>query len=152
MTKSAIIRKAEKSDFKALYALGEITPEFQVSATEDFMSEDEFRTAMKSSKSVFLLAEINKKIIGFILANAGDIEKEHTNKWACLVYLTVLKKFRNQGIATQLYEACIKKLKEMGISQLYGWANTEGDGAIIKFLEIKGFARGHLYRWMDKAI
>jgi GNAT superfamily N-acetyltransferase len=147
------IRPATEQDFNELYEIGSETPELRVSATESFMDADEFKWAITEYKdAVFLVAEQENNIIGFIYANAKDLDKPVKNKYACLIYMTVLPKFRNQGVAKKLYAACKTKLQHMGITHLYGWANAESDGAIVSFLEKEGFAKGHKYIWMDKEL
>ena len=140
------------SDFDMLYRFAKGIPELKVSATEEFMDRDEFKWAMRNPNGIFLVAKIGLKIVGFINANMRDIERPYPRKWACLVYLAVAKDSRKYGIATLLYKACINILKEKGITDVYGWANAESDGAIIAFMKKQGFAEGHKYIWMDKEI
>ena|SRR3989344_1492867 len=147
-----LIRSASLDDFEELYSIGMNTPELQVSATEEFMDTDEFRWSITNPQGIFLLAEENQKIVGFIYANTKDIEKPFEKRYACLVYLVVVPEFRKQGVAKQLYTKCEIRLKEKGITHLYGWAHTEGDSRIIPFMKKQGFAEGHKYVWMDKKI
>ncbi len=146
------IRVASLDDFEALYSIGRNTPELQVSASEEFMDADEFRWSITNPQGVFLLAEENRKIAGFVYANAKDVERPFNHKYACLVYLTVVPAFRRKGIASSLYLECEKKLKLQGITHLYGWANAKGESQIIDFMKKQGFAEGHRYVWMDKKI
>jgi len=146
------IRKATKSDFPVLYKLGEETAEFRVSANEVFMDADEFSFGIVDPNSVFLVAETNNNIIGFIYASLLDHDKPLEKQSACLIYIMVLPEFRGQGIARQLYLKCESCLKELGAQGIYAWANTESDGAILKFMEKQGFAKGHKYIWMDKKL
>ena len=83
------IRPVEDKDFAELYNLGNNTPELKVSGTEDFMDKDEFRFSMTDAKSVFLVAEAEGDLAGFIYAGTQDAERPLPNKWACLVYLVV---------------------------------------------------------------
>lgn len=145
-------RPASLDDFVQLYSLGKKTLQLRVSVNEEFMDADEFKWSITNPHGAFLVAEENQKIIGFIYANAQDIERPFEHKYACLVYLVVQPEFRGKGIAQRLYSACEKRLKELGISHIYGWASLEGDGAIINFMKKQGFAAGHKYLWMDKKI
>jgi ribosomal protein S18 acetylase RimI-like enzyme len=145
------IRKVTTKDFKPLYQLGLETPEFRVSSSGEFMDRDEFLSAIENPKGVFLLAENNGVIAGFIYAKRKD-NPELQKKWACLVYLTIKPEYRRQGIAQRLYDACIEELRQFGINCLYGWANSESDGSIIGFMKKNGFSEGHKYTWMDKEI
>ena len=146
------IRPVEDKDFTELYSLAENTPELKVSGTEDFMDKDEFRFSMTDAKSVFLVAEVEGILAGFIYAGTQDAERPLPNKWACLVYLAVSPKWRRRGIAGELYTQCLAELKKRGITNLYCWASVESDGAIKQFMKKQGFAEGHQYMWMDKKI
>lgn len=147
-----IIRTASLSDFEELYSIGKSTPEFNVSATEEFMDAEEFKWSIQNPHGIFLLAEENKRVTGFVYANANDLERPFDNRYACLVYLVVVPEFRRKGIAKQLYIECERRLKEKGITRLYSWAYAEGDGQIIELMKKQGFAEGHQYMWMDKRI
>ena len=147
------IRLAKQEDFTNLYEIGMNTPEFRVSANEVFMDSDEFLWAISGNKeSVFLVAEEDEKIVGFLYANAKDLDKPLENKYATLVYVVVLSGFRKRGIAEALYRECEHRLKKMGITHIYAWASAEGDGSILHFLEKQNFAQGHQYVWFDKEL
>ncbi len=147
-----IIQTASIKDFKELYNIGKSTKELRVSATEEFMDIDEFKYSIKSPDSVFLVAKEKNKIIGFIYANANDIEKPFEHKYACIVYIVVIPEFRGKGVAQKLYFECAKRLKKLGITNIYSWASTKGKQGIIKFFKKQKFAKGHEYIWMDKKI
>jgi ribosomal protein S18 acetylase RimI-like enzyme len=147
-----ITRRAKADDFETLYEIGQGTSEFRVSAKEVFMDAEEFRFGIVDPHSVFLVAEENAEIIGFVYASLLDHDKPLEKQSACLIYLTVLPEYRHKGIANELYTACERSLKEKGVSGIYGWANVESDGAIVEFMKKQGFAEGHKYVWMDKEI
>ncbi|MBU3904899.1 MAG: GNAT family N-acetyltransferase [Nanoarchaeota archaeon] len=144
------IRKATIDDFEELYKIGSNTPEFRVSASEAFMDPDDFKWHITNDKCVFLLAE-EKDTQGFICAHAKDLDRGTENKYACLVYLTVVPEYRGRGIAKELYSKCEDELKDMGITHMYGWANAEGN-AILKFMNKQGYDEGHRYVWVDKKL
>jgi len=144
------IRQAKPSDFKELYALGLNTPEFRVSATESFMDKDDFKGRLTGKNHVFLLAESEGKIIGFISANAKDADSALKNKYACIVYIVVLPLYRKKGVASRLYKECITKLKDMGITNVYAWADM--NSGIIPFFKKKKFKIGKPSVWVDKKL
>jgi len=147
------IRLAKTEDFPALYEVGKNTPEFRVSANQVFMDADEFSWAISGNKnSVFLVAEEDCEVAGFIYANAKDLDKPLKNKYATLVYIVVLPDFRKQGIAEMLYKDCEIRLRDLGITNICSWASLEGDGSISRFLQRQGFAKGHEYAWFDKEL
>lgn len=161
MVRGFNIRKIREGDFAKTYKFARSIREFKVSANHPFMEPDEFRAAMQNKAGVFLVSEIEGKIVALVYAHTNDIE-QYTNlnrkrsgkfsSWACLVYLGVKKKFRGQGLASQLYNSCVLLLKNKGISNIYSWANIESNKSIVGFLQKKGFQRGHKYIWMDKKI
>lgn len=146
------IDQATIENFDELYDLGQSAPEMRVSGTEPFMTEEEFMWAIKNSNGVFLKARDNEKIVGFIYADIKDHGKPLKSIYACIVFVVVLSEYRRTGIATKLYEKCKERLKNMGCTNLYVWANAEGNGEIIKFMEKQGFMKGHKYIWMDKKV
>jgi N-acetylglutamate synthase-like GNAT family acetyltransferase len=145
------IRKATLKDFDVLYALGLKTPELRVSATEPFMDRDDFSSRIADKNSVFLLAEEGNKIAGFICANAKDSDRPIKNKYACIVYIAVLPAYRKRGIATKLYNECIKRLKFMGITHVYTWADATSS-PVQKFFLRNNFAQGKPSIWMDRKL
>lgn len=146
-----IIRTAQVADQAALYAIGLATPELQVSASDVFMTPDEFLQAIINKDSVFLVAESEHRIVGFIYATMDDKEMI-VQHYACVVYLAVQPEYRGQGIAQALYQTCEQTLRSQGIRNIYSWANVESDGAIIQFYKKQGFTAGHRYIWMDKKL
>lgn len=146
------IRPAKNQDFEELYRIGKNTPEIKVSATEEFMDADEFKWSLTNPDGLFLIAEKKHQIIGFICANSKDAERPFEHRYACLVYLVVSPEFRRQGVAKALYIECETRLRTIGITNIFGWANAESEGEIIAFMKANGFAEGHRYLWMDKKI
>ncbi|MFA6256002.1 MAG: GNAT family N-acetyltransferase [Candidatus Absconditabacterales bacterium] len=146
------IRTAAIKDFFQLYEIGQNTPELRVSAKEQFMDQDEFILAIENPNGIFLVAEEENTLVGFIYVNAKDKDKPIENRYACLVYLVVVEKFRRHGIAQRFYDECEKRLKNMGITHVRTRANVEGNGEIVEFMKKQGFAEGHQYVRMDKTI
>ncbi|MDO8425505.1 MAG: GNAT family N-acetyltransferase [bacterium] len=151
---SVRIRRAVAEDTDAVFALGLRTPELQVSYTAEFMGRDELVWSITKAPGVFLVAEVDGAIIGFLFASIADIERpnDRPHSYACLVYLVVDAPFRRSGIALQLYAACEHLLRERGTAYVYAWASEEGDGAVLAFADRQGFTRGHRYIWVDKQL
>lgn len=146
-----IIRKALVSDFKTMYIIGSQTPEMQVNYHDPFMEKDDFRSRIADKMNVFLVAEDNKKIVGFICASTSDRDRPLKDRWACLVYIVVIPEFRKRGVAALLYDACVKELKKTGMTHIYALAdgNTQ---AIQNFLKKAGFRTGKKIVWMDRKL
>jgi len=145
------IRKATIADFEELYELAKNTPELICSADEEFMEADTFEAFITDKNCVFLLAESKGKIAGFILAHTEWVNIIVKDKCAYICYLVVAPEFRKRGVATKLYSDCIKKLKSMGATAVYSWANAKGK-EIISFYKKQGFAEGQKYLWMDRKL
>ena len=75
---------------------------------------------------------------------------KYPKKWGSINYLVVHPNFRNKGIASVLFDECVDKLKNMGVTNLYSWANMES--GIVQFYEKKSLVKGHVYVWMDKIL
>ncbi|MBI2583995.1 MAG: GNAT family N-acetyltransferase [Candidatus Aenigmarchaeota archaeon] len=145
------IRKAVPSDFEELYEIGLKTPELSVSSDEPFMDKDDFRLRIRDRHNVFLLAEDKGKIVGYVLADGNDADRPLRHRYACIIYLVVIPSYRKRGIAKKLFDACIARLKTLGITHVYAWANAHS-APIQKFLVNHGFKTGKKYIWMDRKI
>lgn len=146
-----IIRAAKKSDFEVLYRIGSCTAELKVRQDRSFMDKDDFFCRISDRNHVFLIGEIDRKIGGFIVANCKDIDRPLKNKFACLVYLAVLKKFRRNGMGSALYTECMSQLRRKGITSVYAWANAR-EKAIQMFLGRHHFRKGNHFIWMEADI
>lgn len=147
-----IIKKPSLDDFFELYKIGKETKELRVSAVEEFMDPDEFRFCITNQKGVFLIAEEENKIAGFVYADARDANESFERRYACLVYIAVIPEFRGKGIGRELYSECEDRLKKLGITNLYCWANAEDNDRTLNFMKANNFSEGHKYIWMDKKI
>ncbi len=143
------IRKATLKDFNELYKFGLKTKELKVSPKEEFMRPEEFKYSIKNKKGIFLLAEDNKKIVGFIYGDSEDGDRV-LKSVACLVYIAVDKKYRGKGVGSILYNDCVKEFKKRKVKHIYAWANPKS--GIVDFFKKKGFVKGNYEIWMDKDI
>lgn len=146
-----VIRIANPEDFEALYNLGLKIPEINVSDNLPFIGPEEFKNGLSREDVVCFLAEIDKKISGFVY---GDVEKKDLDgkTWSALMYIVVSPDLRGKGVAQKLYEAFEKEAKGRGATILYSWANAEEGSRIIPFYLKNGLKPGHLYRWMEKEL
>ncbi len=147
-----ITRPATLKDFSALYRIGKKTKELQVSHTEPFMTKKQLQWSITNKEGVFLVAEDAGKIVGFIYADVEDKDMPFRERYACIIYLVIIPTFRGQGVGTQLYQACEQRLKKLGMTHVYAWANIEAGDSVIHFNKKQGFAEGHKYMWMDKKL
>ncbi|MDA7026475.1 GNAT family N-acetyltransferase [Bacillus sp. CLL-7-23] len=66
-------------------------------------------------KSIFFVAEVDNKIVGFIAAIGGKVKR---NQHSAYLVLGVLEEYQGQGIATKLFHQVFKWAKEVKISRL----------------------------------
>lgn len=102
------IRRAKLSDGKELYKILNKTPELRSGTGRETYSLSWIKGAIKDKKTnLTLIAEENKEIIGFLMA---EINKN--KKYSYWIDLFVKKQFRNKGIAKKLikkyYSVCDK--------------------------------------------
>lgn len=142
------IRKATMKDFNKLYYLGDRIPELKVDKHEPFMSKAEFKFAIKNPHGVFLLAEEDKKIVGFAYSNIKNMKEF---KIASLVYLAVHPKYRHRGIGRLLYEERLKRLKKRGVIYIYSWIGARNKN-MQKFARKWGLKKGKKFYWFNKKI
>jgi len=141
------IRKATLDDFVELYKLGSSVPELKVT-DEEFMSEADFKWHIKNPKGAFLLAEDNKKIVGFACMS---LRERNEDTYACLVYLAVSPDYRRSHIASELYSKIEQKAKEMGAEYIYGRMDANSE-PIQKFMKRQDYRFGQACIWVDKKL
>ncbi|KAA9021837.1 GNAT family N-acetyltransferase [Niallia endozanthoxylica] len=100
-------KKIDESGFM-LFEPGErqTTVEQQRKSIERFLSEP---------NSIFFVAEIENKLVGFIVAIGSNLKR---NRHSTNIVLGVLEDSRGQGIATKLFYKVFEWAKEVGISRL----------------------------------
>ncbi len=85
-----IIGRPSLNNFFELYKIEKETKELRVSAVEEFMDPDKFRFCITNRNGVFLIAEEENKIAGFIYSDAKDANEQFEHKYACLIYIAVV--------------------------------------------------------------
>jgi len=146
------IRQMEIDDIAAVYHLGE-----KLFTTEEFpmlyRTWDPYEVAdcFASDPDYCLVAEADKKIVGFILATT--IEKLGTawKKYGYLSWMGVDGAFRRTNLGRRLYRMMEERLKEDGVRMVI--ADTEGDNkAAIAFFKAMGFSRRAQHVWLAKTL
>ncbi|WBW96585.1 GNAT family N-acetyltransferase [Oceanirhabdus sp. W0125-5] len=79
--------------------------------------------------SIELVAEIDNKIVGLIdieyETEIGTVCSDGKELGAMIWHIAVLREYRSLGIATQLFNTAIEKLKEKGISLIEAWTRDD---------------------------
>ncbi len=131
------IRLTKLSDCPACQRLGRV-PEIAI-APGWYLPLEYYRRVVRS-KHIFLVAEMKKKIIGFVIFE--KIEAGFLGQ-----YVVVHKKFRHHGIGLALLRAAETEAKKRGAYFLLGYAVAKSQG-VQKALKHLGYRRGQLtYEW-----
>ncbi len=124
-----VIRQGTLSDVQAIMALeqGSIEHPWESKAIE---------TLITDSNKTCLIAELDGTIAAYVGAESVLDESNIGN-------IVTHKDYRGRGIATQLFDALLKKLKEQGIAKVF--LEVEHDNApAIALYEKSGFTKyGH---------
>lgn len=86
-----------------------------------------------------LVAEIDKKIVGFLLSEIYDL-----TKLSVLTYLVVKPKYRNYKIGTKLIDSYLKELKKRKIKLVSLFA-PKSNKKSLNFYEKAGFKKDKEY-------
>lgn len=117
-----IIRKANKKDFDCVVDLASQLWETEQPFDQNikagyFQTESgqkELLKGMKSRKSIFLVAVIDEKVVGFIYGYVSDQQDSVVEKVAYASLLCVDKSNRKKGIGTKLMDEFTNLVKEKG--------------------------------------
>jgi len=127
-----IIRKAEKKDVPAIFALIKDLAEFEKAPNEVKITVDELERDGFGSDAVYkaFVAEAEGKIVGM----AVYYIKYSTwkGKGVYLEDLIVMEDYRRYGIGGKLFEAVVKAAKELGVRKM-DWQVLDWNTPAIEF-------------------
>jgi ribosomal protein S18 acetylase RimI-like enzyme len=147
-----IIRQMEIDDISAVYHLGE-----ELFTSEEFpilyrtWDAYEVTDYFSSDPDYCLVAEVEGRIAGFILANI--IEKEGTawKRYGYLAWIGVDEAFQRSNLGHRLYRKLEEKLLEEGVRMVIADTDTGNKGA-IEFFETLGFTDRTKHVWLAKTL
>jgi ribosomal protein S18 acetylase RimI-like enzyme len=140
------IREMEVDDIPAVFHLGE-----QVFTAEKtptlYRTWDAFEVVsmFNSDQEYCLVAELDKRIIGFALGNVVT-KKKSAWKYGYLVWLVVAPEYQRAGVASRLFNRFADKMIEEGVRMFI--VDTEADNLpALHFFRAKGFTspQQHIY-------
>lgn len=143
------IRKAENRDLISLQKIGKLTfsetfssdnlEENLRSYLENAFSTEKVKSELSDKNSQFYLAELDKKIIGYLKVNLGDSQTEIKSKKSLEIErIYVVKEFHGKNAGQILYEKAIELAKEMEVD--FVWLGVwEKNLRAIRFYEKNGF-------------
>lgn len=124
------IREMTIADYGEMYALWQVTSKKALSESD---SEDAIKQYLDSNKGFSQVAVSGGKVVGTVLAG-------HDGRRGSFYHLAVLPEFRRQGIAKQMVDAALAKLKQQGITKTHIFCFIENENG-HKFWETYGFIK-----------
>ena len=142
------IRKATKKDISEVIKLGKKIEELEFSNKFPFHGKSELMEALKDKNSIFLVAENDKKIIGFLYAK---ILFHRAGGWCMLDNLAVKKDERHKGVGTELLKQLYSKLKKRKINYVQV-LEEEHHKKTRNFWSSRGFKETKKFIWAEKML
>ena len=132
------IRPLRENDLEAIVeidrkVLGESRPEF-------------YRNKIVESlrgPTVSLVAEVNGKVVGFILGAVSGREFGLPSSFGWVDTIGVDPDYQGQGIGTLLFQRLVKEFSKQGIKKVYTLVSWD-DWNLLSFFKKVGFKRGDL--------
>ena len=141
------IRNASLEDIDNIIQLCKSVNEFQVSdEVITFWSKEILTNCIQSKINPILVAEENKQIIGFIIANYNPSFKKAT-----IENIYVNLESRAKGIGKLLLTNLLKELKKLNCEYLCSLTQSDNPKAVEFFLK-NDFNKGIDCIWLDKIL
>jgi predicted N-acetyltransferase YhbS len=133
------IRQLKKEDQGAIVeiderVLGENREQYWVRKLESMNSR---------SSQVSLVAEVEGRVVGFILGDVSGWEFGVPETIGWIDTLGIDPTYQKKGLATSLANEMIKRLKGVGVKTIYTLVNWQ-DWDLLQFFHAMGFTRGDL--------
>lgn len=90
-----------------------------------------------------LAAEVNGKMVGFILGSTSGWEYGIPENVAWIDTLGVRNEYKKKGIARLLFEEMFSMFKKVGVDTIYVFVNWK-DWDLLQFFDKMGFKRGDM--------
>ncbi len=134
-----IIRAMKPEDLEAIVeidtkVLGKSRPEYW----QMKMDIAEARSPMAS-----LVAEVDGKVIGFMLGDASGWEYGIPETVGYIDTLGVDPDYMGRGVGRTLAEEMVNHLRKVGVTTVYTYVNWR-DGDLLSFFDAMGFRRGDM--------
>jgi ribosomal protein S18 acetylase RimI-like enzyme len=140
------IRKGRMSDAKEIYKRVCETPELHASDEENVYTLDWVKSFLTSKNLLVLIAEENKQIIGFIMAELWEKQG-----YSFLANMSIRPEYQRKGIGSRLYdeyENHCRKLKLKTINYLVLSTNEK----MQNWSEKHGFKKGKMLSYYEKKL
>jgi len=137
------IRKAKQSDINRIYSLGKDLKASKVNKkTIAFWKKPTLSKIIKSKNDVLLVAEKDKKVIGYIIINYNpSFEK-------AIIENIYVDESRHQGVGTLLLEGAIKQLKKNKCKYICTFTKLTNKNT-LRWFSHRGIKPGAKFVWSD---
>jgi GNAT superfamily N-acetyltransferase len=141
-----VIRPALPEDAEAVRSLGVSDAAFSVSPQVPFYETQELVAwAGNPRDNVLLVSEVDGTVGGFLFC------KIMSTHWALLDNFYVSPRLRKTGASDRLFERLMEELRARSIEYL-SILVKEGEAALIRTCERRGFVQQQRYMWLDMFI
>ena len=103
-----------------------------------------FSERIQNKNSIFLVAEVDKKIVAYLLAFISTLPYRRVNPICEIENMTVTEDFRSRGVGEELMKAVKQETVKRGVKRLRVGTIAQNLGA-IKFYRSHGFTDMNLY-------
>ena len=138
------VRDMELADVEKVYEMGKEAPEFTVSDSSSFWEKEDLQRWTKDKREdILLVAEVDREIIGFILAKYHKATRLGT-----ITDIFVEESHRRKGIGTTLLQQVKSQLLDKGATYMYAFIKSQNDPS-LNLLKSAGFTQGYDMTWME---
>ena len=134
------IRLMEKEDIDYIV---DIDTKVLGETRRDYWVTKIIRQAETRPRDASLVAEIDGKVIGFILGEVSGWEFKVPNNIGWIDTIGIDPDYQNRGIAKELANGLVDNLKLYGVDTLYTLVNWN-DWDLLQFFHAMGFTRGDM--------
>ena len=138
------IRKIQNKDINKIYQLGIDEKEFEVSEDMLFWSKKQLKKWISSNDDVLLVAEDNKKIVGFIMSAIHKPTQKVT-----IENIYVVEEYRKKGLAKKLLNETLKIFRKKGIKFINAFVDDKNT-ASFNFFKKNNFKVFSKFYWVYK--
>lgn len=137
------VRDFQPEDEAAVLELYKATPELHKNTVVDFLEEDQRELWFEREDKLFLVAEENGAVLGFVYVNLKP--KSLSEEKARMLHLAVQRGKRGNGVAKQLVAECMRRLlRDYEVKDFYFNVNENNVGMAV-FARLLGFREAGRY-------
>lgn len=136
------IRKAILEDLPQILKRSKISDRFRMSKYTNEIDEEEIKYWINDSKSIVLVAEIDKKVVGYA---CGVMISP---RWFFFDAFLVVPEFQNMGVGKKMYQYLRNKCKAQGLHVIQGLVKDSKNNSLNYWLNL-GYEEGSKCIWVE---